>query len=655
MSYGPGSFKRALKRSICLAPLCLALSATPAQLAPAHTPGAPSAGTFDVFETSIPDLQAALSSGKVTSRQLVEAYLARIAAYDQAGPRLNAIVTLNPHALAEADALDRERRTKGPRGPLHGVPLLVKDNYDTAEMPTAGGTLALANSQPSDDAFAIQRLRAAGAIILGKTAMHELASGVTTVSSLTGITRNPYDPARSPGGSSGGTAAAVAANFAVAGMGSDTCGSIRIPAAYQNLFGIRETQGLSSRAGMIPLSSSQDIGGPLARSVTDLAVLLDATVGPDPADPSTLGAGAHVPKSYLAALRPQGLKGARIGVLRAMFGAAPEDKEGLQIVDRALDAMRAQGAEVVEVQVPGMDDLLKDSSVINYEFKFELADYLARHPGTPVKSLAAIIAGGLDHDEVDGRLRQRDAVERKESDGYRAALAKRRALHDLMIKVMAEQRLDAVAYPTSLRKPPLIGGDDVGGGASCQLSATTGLPAIAIPAGFTASALPIGLELLGGDFAEPTLLRLAYGWEQTARPRRAPFSTPRLVEGHAPGPLGSTVVATAPDGRGPAAEVRFSYDQTTGVLGFDAKVVRLGADRVTAVTLQRREGEGSGPVIAQLVATGRTATASSLTLRARDRADFLAGRLFVQLYTRAAPLGVGRADLVPGAYRAPSK
>jgi amidase len=658
MTSDPGSPLRALRRSVCLAPLCLALSATPAHLAPVRrAPAAPQAqsASFDIFEASITDLQDALSSGKVTSRQLVQAYLARIAAYDQAGPRLNAIVALNPHALAEADALDRERRTKGPRGPLHGVPLLVKDNYDTAEMPTAGGTLALATSQPSVDAFAVKRLREAGAIILGKTAMHELASGVTTVSSLTGISRNPYDPARSPGGSSGGTAAAVAANFAAAGMGSDTCGSIRIPAAYQNLFGIRGTRGLSSRAGMVPLSSSQDIGGPLARSVTDLAILLDATVGPDPADPSTLGAGGKIPKSYLDALRPQGLKGARIGVLRAMFGAAPEDREGLQIADRALDAMRAQGAEVVEVQVPGMEDLLKDSSVIAYEFKFELADYLARHPGAPVKSLAAIIAGGLDHEEVDGRLRQRDAVQRQDSEAYRAALAKRRALHDLMVKVMADQRLDAIAYPTSLRKPPLIGGDDMGGGATCQLSATTGLPAIAIPAGFTPGELPVGLELLGGDFAEPTLLRLAYGWEQSARPRRAPFSTPRLVQGRAPGPLGSTAVASRPGGQGPKAEVRFKYDPTTGTLSFDAKVTRLGGDRVTAVTPQRREGQGPGPVIAQLVATGRTAGVGSLRLSARERADFLAGRLFIQLYTRAAPLGVGRADLTPGAYRAPSK
>ncbi len=638
-----------LLQSICLAPFCLALSATPAQLAPvpkAVAKGQAGRPPFEVFEASIPDLQAALASGKVTSRELVQAYLARIAAYDKAGPTLNAVITLNPHGLADADALDQERKAKGPRGPLHGIPILVKDNYDTADMPTSGGTLALATLRPADDAFQIQRLRTAGAIILGKTAMHELASGVTTTSSLSGVTRNPYDPARSPGGSSGGTGAAVAASFAAAGMGSDTCGSIRIPSAYQNLFGMRETQGLSSRAGIIPLSITQDIAGPLARSVTDLAILLDATVGADPGDASTRGADAHVPKSYRQALQPDGLKGARIGVLRALFGSAPEDREGLQVTDRALQAMRAQGAEVADIVIPGLEALLEDSSVINYEFKAALVDYLARQPTAPVKSLSQILALGLDHEEVDGRLRQRDAVATGNSEAYQAALARRRALHDLIVRVMAEQHLDALAYPTSLRKPPLIGGDAGGDVAACQFSATTGLPAIAIPAGFTPDELPIGLELLGGEFAEPTLLKLAYGWEQSVKPRHAPFSAPPLVKGRAPRPLSFAATATSPRRGGPSARVTFKYDPTTAALDFGASVIDLGADRVIAVTLQRGQADRPGPVITQLVATGRTTGSSSLTLRAGDRRDLFAGRLFVQLYTAAAPLGVGRAAVV---------
>ena len=234
---------------------------------------------FEVHEQSILDLQAAQTAGTVTSKGLVDSYLARIQAYDQAGPRLNAIVLINPRAREEAEALDRERVEKGPRGPLHGIPVLIKDNYDTADMPTSGGSLAFATMQPSADAFQVRKLREAGAVILGKTTMHELASGITNISSLTNQTRNPYDLYRTPGGSSGGTGAAIGASFAAAGMGSDTCGSIRIPAANQNLVGLRGTHGLSSRTVVMLLSSTQDIAGPLARSVSDLAIMLDATVG----------------------------------------------------------------------------------------------------------------------------------------------------------------------------------------------------------------------------------------------------------------------------------------------------------------------------------------------------------------------------------------
>src|SRR5262245_40208074 len=278
---------------------------------------APRPPLFEVYEQSILDLQEAQTAGRVTSRGLVESYLARIAAYDQAGPQLNAIVMLNPRAREDADGLDRERAVKGPRGPLHGIPVLVKDNYDTADMPTTAGALGLATLRPTADAFQVKRLRDAGAVILGKTTMHELAAGITTISSLTGQTRNPYDLYRVPGGSSGGTGAAIGASFAAAGLGSDTCGALRIPAANQELVGRRGTHGLSSRSGVIPLSSTQDIAGPLARSVTDLAIMLDATVGPDPNDKITAEGASHIPKSYRDGLSADGLKGARIGVLRA--------------------------------------------------------------------------------------------------------------------------------------------------------------------------------------------------------------------------------------------------------------------------------------------------------------------------------------------------
>ena len=598
---------------------------------------------FEVLEQSILDLQAAQTDGRVTSRGLVDAYLARIAAYDQAGPRLNAIVTINPQAREDAIELDRERAAKGPRGPLHGIPILVKDNYNTADMPTSGGTLALATFRPGADAFQVKRLRDAGAVILGKTTMHELAAGITTISSLTDQTRNPYDLMRVPGGSSGGTGAAIGASFAAAGMGSDTCGSIRIPSANQNLVGLRGTHGLSSRSGVIPLSATQDIAGPLARTVTDLAIMLDATVGTDPTDAVTADAAAHIPKSYRDALKADGLKGARIGVLRSLFGDAAEDAEVSGILRKALDAIKAQGAEVVDITVPGMDDLLRDSSVIGDEFKFDFADFLAREPNAPVKSLGEILERGLHHAQLDQTFRLRNAPEKKDTEHYRQAFIKRRALRAAVLATMEEHRIDAFAYPTLRRKPALIGEAQIG--TTCQLSATTGLPAISIPAGFTPDGLPTALELLGGVFAEADLLKFAYSWEQSAKPRRPPFSTPALVHSLAPPPVSTAVAIGAAASSGIAAAVKFTYDRTTGVLQYDASVIGIGFDRVLALTLQRSDAGKPGPIVAHLLMQDQTRAAATLTLRGRNREDLVDGKLFVHLYTRHAPLGVGKAPL----------
>jgi Asp-tRNA(Asn)/Glu-tRNA(Gln) amidotransferase A subunit family amidase len=312
----------------------------------------PAAAAFDVQEKTIAELQAALTSGAVTSRSLVLAYLGRIRAYDLAGPRLNAMIAMNPKVLEAADALDRERAARGARGPLHGIPIVIKDNFETIDMPTTGGTVALTGFMSGRDAFQVRRLRDAGAIVIGKTNLHELAAGITTISSAGGQTRNPYDPGRTPGGSSGGTGAAVAASFAAAGMGSDTCGSIRIPSANNNLFGLRGTMGLSSRDGIIPLSHSQDIGGPLARTVADLVVMLDATVGADPADAVTQAGAGHVPSSYRDALKADALKGMRIGAATELFGTTPEDQEVAAIDRRALEVMKQAGVEAAEVSIP---------------------------------------------------------------------------------------------------------------------------------------------------------------------------------------------------------------------------------------------------------------------------------------------------------------
>ena len=485
------------------------------------------AATFDVFEKSIVDLLAAQRIGTVTSHDLVEKYLARIRAYDKAGPELNAMLTLNDHALADADALDAERRAGRVRGPLHGIPIVVKDNYATAGMPTTAGSAALAGFQTERDAFMLRKLKDAGAVIIGKTNLHELAYGITTISSAGGQTRNPYDPTRNPGGSSGGTAAAVAASFAAAGMGTDTCGSIRNPASENSLWGLRGTIGLSSRDGIVPLAHSQDIGGPLARTVGDLILMLDYTVGIDPADAVTRTSQGNIPRSYNSAVGDAGLGDVTLGVLTPLFGNAPEDEEVGRIVRNAIEAIRSLGAGVEEVPMADLDELLRDTSVINAEFKFDLGDFLARFPGAPVHSLADILSSKKFHPAVEGVLRRAEEVTSRSSDSYRNALSRREAAQRVLLDMMSERGITAFVYPTLRRKPALIGQPQAG--SNCQLSATTGFPAMSVPAGFTSDGLPVGMDVLGRPWSEPMLLKVAYAYERLVAPRKPPKTTPPLV------------------------------------------------------------------------------------------------------------------------------
>src|SRR6516225_9613227 len=486
------------------------------------------AQSFELIEATIPQLQSALSAGIVTSHYLVTQYLARIEAYDQHGPALNAISVTNGNALAEADARDAERRTDVHRGPLNGIPIIVKDNYDTSDLQTAAGSKSLAGWIPPDDAFLVTKLREAGAIIIAKSNMHEFAYGITTLGSLFGQTRNPYALDRNPGGSSGGTGAAIAANFAAVGMGSDTCGSIRIPASHNGLVGIRGTQGLASRSGIIPLSSTQDIGGPIARTVTDLAIVLDATVGYDPGDAQTAASVGNIPKSYTDHLQLTGLRGARIGLLTALLGTDSADAEVGGVVRGAVEEMKGQGAEVVDVEISGLSDLLTDRAngflVLRQDFKFDLNAYLAAHPSAPVHSLEEVLASGKLHPAVETNLRNSQAVESRDTAEYLAHIVKRNVLREGILKAMADNGVDALAYPTIRRTANVIGEQQMG--SNCQLSANSGLPAIAVPGGFTLDGLPVGLELLGRAWSEPQLIKFAYAYEQATRHRRPPDSAP---------------------------------------------------------------------------------------------------------------------------------
>jgi len=613
-----------MKRLIVAFIVAAAAASAGAQRRPALDT-APARPLYDVMEKSVADLQDAMTRNEVTSKDLVAAYLARIAAYDRGGPALNAMIALNPAALDTADTLDRERAQKGPRGPLHGIPIVVKDNFETFDMPTTGGSIALAGFMPGRDALQVQKLREAGAVIIGKTNLHELAAGITSISSLGGQTRNPYDPSRNPGGSSGGTGAAVAANFAAAGMGSDTCGSIRIPSANNNLVGLRGTLGLSSRRGIIPLSHTQDIGGPLARTVTDLAIMLDATVGPDAGDPTTSASAAHIPKSYRDALQATTLKDLRIGLLKNLFGSGQEDNEVAGIDRKALDAMKAAGAQVEDVTIPGLDDLMRGSSVINAEFKFDLIDYLAQFPNAPVHSLGDILDRGLYDKALESGFRLRNRVEQRETEEYRRARVKRAAVRDLVIATLDELKIDVLAYPPLLRKPTIVGEGQPG--STCQLSATTGLPAISMPAGFTDDGVPIGIELLGRAWSEAKLLSIAFAYEQIGHHRRPPSTTPALVNGKAPAPR-TMVVTTGP------VKTTLVFDVTTRHVKYDVMAM-AGADPAIAAAVHRAGEGGNGAVVFRLLdGMGRPAP-GDVTLGSVDATALEAGKLYIEVTTKS--------------------
>ncbi len=612
---------------------------------------APDAGglPFEVWEASIPELQAALESGAATSADLVDAYLARIAAYDPAGPTLNAIVRLHPEATEQARRLDAERASGRVRGPLHGIPILLKDNYDTFDMPTTGSTLALAGWTPPDDAFQVGRLREAGAIILAKTNLHELAAGITSISSLGGQTRNPYDPARNPGGSSGGTGAAVAASFGAVGWGSDTCGSIRIPSSVHNLVGLRPTKGLSSIDGIIPLSHTQDTGGPLARSVVDLAIALDATVGADAADPATEAMRDREPAGFRAVLDAEALDGARIGALTEWLSEGGAEGPVTDIVRAALDAMAAAGAEIVDVEVPDRDSLLANTSVIGHEFAVDLAAYLDAAGGAPVASLGEIVERGLHHEQLDGTFRRRSESGPRDEAAYAEALERQAALREAIVAFMDEERLDAIAYPTLRRDPARIGSPPVGG--TCQLAAHSGLPAISAPAGFTRTGMPTGVELIGRPFDDARLVSFAYALERAIEPRRAPHRTPPLVDGRAPEPLRFSVAGDGGWAGRPAAprlQGSFSLDLPRGTLRYLISTSALGPADVHAIVLQRR-GSGTRPnaIVRRLSGPGVASAEGTLALSAAELDDLLAGRIELALYTADRPLGAVRLSLTP--------
>lgn len=620
------------------------------------------AESFDPFEKSIRELQKAMTSGKTSSAQLVQFYLDRIAAYDQAGPRVNAVLHINPNAVADARVLDEERKRRRLRGPLHGIPVLLKDNFDTKDMPTTGGALALAGIVPKDDAFQVRRLREAGAVILGKVNLHELALGLTTVSSLGGQTLDPYDLTRAPGGSSGGSAVAATANFAAATLGTDTSGSIRIPSSHNNVVGLRPSLGLSSRTGIIPFGHTQDTGGPIARTVEDIALILDATAGYDAADPTTAASKGRIPRTYTSSLKRDALKGARIGVLTEFFGTAPEDAVVGAVVRRAIDEMKALKATAVDVVVPNLAAQLTASNLLTQELKFYLGDYLKNSAG-PVESVEELLASGLHASQLQGILDQANAMPDNylAGDDYKRRLAARETLGLAILKVMDDNRLHAIVYPTVKRIAPVVGSNQIGSNAG--LSAQTGFPAISMPAGFTPGGFPVGMELLGRPFGEPTLIAIAYSLEQSTRQRRAPLSTPPLGTKR---DAGTPVAISADTGSGSAtftvaatgaqsvppsdvtftATARFNYNPQTRQLGYDVSLPAALLPEIAGVYLHRRANRPNGGVAHILAKSPALSNSGRVTLSEQEANDLKAGKLYLAVVSRKSPRLSARADLI---------
>ena len=509
--------------------LGLALAAPVRAQRPARTRPA-----FDVTEATIAGIHSAMRARTLTCRGLVSAYLRRIAAYDKSGPAINALIVVNSAALTVADSLDRRFAAAGMTGPLHCIPVVVKDNFETTDLPTTAGSLSLEGMIPRQDAFMVRRIRDAGAIVIAKANMAEFAfTPYETVSSiLPGYTKNPYALDRVTAGSSGGSAAAVAASLGEAALGTDTGNSIRGPSAHQALVGIRSTMGLTSRAGVAPLNLASDVAGPMARTVADAVAVFQVVAGEDAADTVTFRSRGHRAADYATYLNRDALKGARIGVLHQAYDRATTDSEVVRVFTAALDDMRRRGATIVDpVAVAGLDARLRTAGGCN-QFKWDINEWLARQGDrAPVHTLAEIIASRRFHPTIQQRLEsaQADSLPPDRNPGCASRDEFRAWLRTGVTTLMDSLKLDAMVYPTWSNPPRLIGDLNTPHGDNSQLfSPSTGFPAITVPMGYTRGQLPAGLQFLGRAWSEPTLIGLAYSYESATSHRRAPSSTPAL-------------------------------------------------------------------------------------------------------------------------------
>lgn len=496
---------------------------------------------IDLDAATIADVNAAFAKGTLTSERLTQMFLARIDAYDRKGPALRSVLKIHPQAIETARAMDEERKSKGPRSPLHGIPIVLKDNIDTADLPTTGGSVLLEGSIPPDDAFVVKKLRAAGAVIVAKVNLSEFASGAAH-SSLGGQILNPHDLTRSPAGSSGGTGASIAAAFAMAGLGTDTGGSVRGPSTANGIAGLKTTMGLVSRDGVIPLALSFDTVGPMARSVHDVAAMLSVIAGVDPADAATKAGEGRGVADYTQSLKADALKGARVGIARDFLG---QDTDVDWVMEASLEAMRKQGATIVDVRVPRwlLEAKGEYYNAIRYpEFVAQIADYLKTLGPKYPKNVTELIeqARRVNAPRPDGASpnpARWSLMVRESNSGtlndyqYTSVrdhgLALVRAILDGILKA---NTIEAIAYPTASRRPQRIDAppDPPGGGATSgsNLANLSGFPELIVPAGFSTEDLPIGISFIGPAFSESRLLAIGYAFEQATKARRLPVHTP---------------------------------------------------------------------------------------------------------------------------------